>query len=406
MTRVLARRGRPGRNPAMRAEPHRLFFLLGLLFSLSGAALWPLHALGALPYPGPLHRALMIEGFELCFISGFLLTALAGLTHGARWRPAEMWTAFGGALLFALASLAARPAPALGGFLLTVGTLAVAVARRVRAAPAAAPREMLLVLLGLLAGLAGGGWQLAAMLQGVGEPQPGFGLRLVSHGMVLLLVLGVGGLLVPTFTGTRDPLRIPGIAGPHQPRGRVILYGVLAALFVLSFVAEAGGRRTTGALLRAPGATVLLLLVWKLQRLPVRRTTHAWALWSAGVFVLLGLWIAALLPLHPLAGDHVVLIGGFGLLSMGIGSRVTVAHGGHPLPVEDRLMNPVPFALLVLAVAVRLVADFAGAGATPWLGLAGLLWTLAWLAWGVRAVPLLAGPRPERQPPPAPVPLR
>jgi len=63
-------------------EPYRLLFPLGVLAGLIGAGAWPLHALGWLPWPGALHRALMMQGFEHGFVLGFLLTAIPGLTRG------------------------------------------------------------------------------------------------------------------------------------------------------------------------------------------------------------------------------------------------------------------------------------------------------------------------------------
>ncbi len=386
----------------MRLDPYRLFFPGGVLFALAGAVLWPLYALGWIPYPGPLHRALMIEGFELAFVAGFMLTALSGLTHGGKHRPWELWTALAGLALFALGSFArpeaaGTPGPAAAaaqaGFLLTVLTLFVASGTRARTSRGRAPGEIVFLVLGLLFGVAGGLWQLALALGWVEERSPGLALRLVSLGMVLSLVLGVGGLLVPTFIGTREPLRIPAIAAPHERRGRIWLYGVLALLLAASFAADGVGHRGLGAGMRAVVATLMLLLVWKIHRLPGRRTLHAFTLWSAGWCALLGPWLVVLAPLHVLAGEHVLFLGGFGLLTMGIATRVTVVHGGFPVAVEARTLEPVAVGLVGLAVLFRLGAEVVPAHAVPLLAASGSLWTVAWLAWAVRALPLLLAAR-------------
>src|SRR5512135_2057051 len=71
-------------------EPYRLLFPLGAAFALAGVAPW-LAAPFGVAWPGPLHMALMIEGFEQSFVLGFLLTAMPAFTRGgrcARWELA------------------------------------------------------------------------------------------------------------------------------------------------------------------------------------------------------------------------------------------------------------------------------------------------------------------------------
>jgi len=70
--------------------PYRVLFPIGAALALIGVAPWALYALGLAPWPGPLHRALMIRCFEQSFVLGFMLTAMPGLTHAERCRPAEL----------------------------------------------------------------------------------------------------------------------------------------------------------------------------------------------------------------------------------------------------------------------------------------------------------------------------
>ncbi len=387
----------------MPLDPYRVLFPCGVLFALAGTLVWPLYALGRVPYPGPIHRVLMIEGFQLSFVSGFMLTALSGLTHGGKYRPWELWAALAGLASVALGSLAGLAAPgapgvapvtAQAGFVLTVLTLLVASGTRARTSRGRAPGEIVLIVLGLLLGLAGGLWQLALAAGWMGEPAPGFALRLVSLGMVLSLVLGVGGLLVPTFLGTWEPLRIPVVAPGREPGGRAWLHGGVALLLLASFFAEGAGLRALGGTLRALTASLVLLLVWKIHRPPRNRTVSAFTLWSAGWSVLIGLWVVVLAPSHYLAGEHVVFLGGFGLLTLAIASRITVMHAGFVLPVELRTRHPVAVAFVGLALAARLAAEYAPASAATLLAVSGSLWALAWLGWTATSLPLLLVRRP------------
>jgi uncharacterized protein involved in response to NO len=323
---------------------------------------------------------LMIQGFEQGFVLGFLLTAIPGFTHGERCRPSELAIATLSALAFGIAVLTGRFALAEGTFVVSVLLLLAAVARRVARPGLAPPLEMMFVVFGLLLGLAGGLVQLAAAT-GLAETAPRLGERLISLGMVLSLVLGVGGLLVPVFAGMRDPLVIPGVAGPHERRGRKVFYGALIALFALAFLAEMAGLPRLGALVRALAASAVGLLVWKLTRLPERRV----------------LWVMALVPTFTLGALHLVFIGGFAFLTLGIGTRVVVAHGHFPISDESRTLTPLVVATVAVAVLARLAAEWVPARAPALLGLSGASWMLGWLLWAVRALPRIVRTRPPTE---------
>jgi uncharacterized protein involved in response to NO len=368
-------------------EPYRFFFPLGVVFALYGTLPWTLFALGRSPYPGLLHRSSMIQGFELSFVAGFLLTAIPAFTHAGKCRPWELVTALALMLGFVAAAAAGAWAFAHAATTLLLLHLALAAARRIRGAKLAPPEEFAFVGLGLVLGIAGGVLQTGTALGAWQEPAPFFGARLLSLGTVLSLVLGLGGLLVPAFAGIRDPLVIPGIAGPHERPGRRRLYGVLAALLLLAFAAEAIGEPRLGAITRAIPATVLGLLVWKLHRRPGRAGRFPWLLWSSGWLVLAGLWGAALLPERfTVAALHLTFIGGFGLLTLGIATRVVVGHGRYPMSDEERVLSWAVVGAAALAVAVRFAGEPLGQRFL-WLGAAALLWTVAWLGWAAGAFP-------------------
>lgn len=371
----------------MRLDPYRPLFPLGVLYALAGTLVWPLQAAGWLGYPGELHRALAIQGFEQCFVAGFLLTALPGLLHGARTGPGEIALVVALQAGFGVAAFAGALPVAHAFYLAGAGVLAVAAVRRARpgATRAQAPDERVFILLALLLGIAGGVALLAASL-GAGGAWPILARRLVPLGHVLTLVVGVGSLMVPTFTGVRDPRVIPGISTPTAAGRRRAFYGVAAALLGLSFVPEALGQGAVAAAIRAIVVTAVVLEVWKIHR-PGHRTRLAACLRAAGWAVLVGLWLAALIPGRPLLGEHLLFIGGFGLLTMTIGTRVVVAHGRHPAADERLLLGPLALGSLALAVAARLVSELWLEQATPWLAASGTLWSLAWAAWAARALP-------------------
>ena len=369
-------------------EPYRILFPIGAVFAVVGVALWPALALGFGVWPGELHARLMAQGFELAFIGGFLLTFLPRVTRTIEIvRPLDTALVVACVLVFGAAAWINAAVVAQGAFVLGLVVLVATFVDRLRRRQNDPPEEVFFVPLGILLGLVGGLVQFAAAAGWIVEPAPRFGLRLVSLGMVLAIVLGVGAILVPTFIGIKDPLVIPKISGAHERAGRRFLYAVMAQLFVGAFVLEALGLSRAGALLRAGVGVTMLLWVWKLWRLPRRAGTTGWLLWSAGLCVGLGLVGAALWPARATGLQHLTLLGGYGFLTAGIATRVLVTHGGHGVDAERTILDPPVLALFALALATRLGAEFAGAGMNAWLLVSGSAWCLAWLAWLARILP-------------------
>lgn len=362
--------------------PYLVLFPIGIGLALIGVGAWPAYVLGLSPYPGPLHRGLMIQGFETSFVLGFLLTALPAFTHGPRAHPLELGWGVLSVLGFAIASMLGIESVAQVFFMAAIALPLFAGGRRVLGNPRKPPEEFAFVGFGLVLGALGGALRWAESTDAVLTLPARFPERLLSLGMVLSLVVGVGSLLVPTFAGIRDPLLIRGIAKPHARAGRRALYAGAMVGFAMAFVLEATGHATLGMALRATLVTAMVTWVWKLHRLP-RRDTPGFLLWGAGWLLPLGLWAAVLDPGHAVAALHVTFIGGFALLTIGIGTRVVVSHGGHALELERRVLDAPWLTLFLAALASRVASDHATRHVAGAWAASAVLWMAAcgWWAW-------------------------
>ncbi len=345
-------------------DPYRVLFPIGIAAALAGLVPWLLYVLAFLPqwpdalrvgWPGPTHAALMVQGFELGFITGFLLTAMPAFTHGPRCTRTELIVITTGVSAFVVLRLFEWPGAALA-YLFTLLALGVIVGRRVRPGAAAPPEEFLLVGTGLALGVAGAIVQALAEFGVMSSIAGRLGVRCVSLGLLLALVLGLGGLLVPTFAQMKDPLTITGIArAGNRPRRRAFVIAV-AALLVIAVNLEFAGLTTLAGGLRAIAVLASTLLAWKLWKRPGSHDRLAWALWAAGVCLAVGFTAAALVPEHRVEAWHLAFIGGYALLTLAIGTRVVVSHGGHARSEERSLLSGVALGALALAALVRALA--------------------------------------------------
>ena len=380
-------------------EPYRLLFPLGIAYALLAALLWPLHGAGWIAYPATLHWTLMIQGFLHSFVIGFLLTAMPAFLHGDKAKPWETAVAVMAMLTFGAAAVAGWTIAAQAAYLVTILLVVLAGVRRLPHRRGDPAEEFVLVALGFAFALAGA---TASIGIGAGwweDRAPRFTLHLFTEGMMLSVVLGVGALLVPTFSGMTRPMAIPFLAKPGERRPRRALYALVIALLIAAMVFEGAGHAALGARIRLIPTVTMLLLVWKLFRVPQRRDLFSMSLWIAGWFVLAGVSIAALFPTRSILGFHFMFLGGFGFLILGIATRVIVSHGGYGLGSEGQILCWDTVAGIGLALVARVTADLLPSHANVFYGLSGLFWVAAWSAWGIRALPkLLTRQRPLSRP--------
>ena len=203
--------------------------------------------------------------------------------------------------------------------------------------------------------------------------------------MVLLLVLGIGGFLGPRLLGFAQLPQFTNIQQPAEQveNKRPLLYKIAGLTIVGSLVAEYGFGLSAMAFVRAAAASIVILSTLHPWQLPVVRTTLAWCVWCAHWFVILAVWIVAIVPRYRIDFLHILFIGGFTLLILAVGTRVTLSHGGHAL-AQERRSWPLRIAIStgLVALLARLGAPFSGLTYFAHLAWAAILWIGGILFWG------------------------
>ena len=305
------------------AEPYRIFFASGALWSIVGVALWPLFYAQQLGfYPSFVHARIMIEAFGGAFVVGFLGTAGPRMATAPKLTPPELFWLFALHQACGISHLTLHLAWGDAFFIaLLVSLLLCLVIRVVKFRKEAPPPQMLLALTGLASGVAGASLLLVpATLM---DPQR---LRLANlllyQGLLLPPVLGIGSFVFPRMLG--GDFGDPKTAA--QGRAKLIRSIVAAVLLVGSFFLEAFGQVMIGYALRAIVAASYLLIEvrWTTSQSGSLTTGLFWALGLG----LLGIGISPFYYAQHVSVEHLLYIGGFGMLMLIVGSRVLFGHSG------------------------------------------------------------------------------
>lgn len=364
-------------------EPFRLFFPLGVLATLSGMVPWVLLALGrATTYPGREHGLLQIQGFEMAFAVGFLMTAVPRFLEvpGTRAWELALGLALSAGTTVALVLAEVRMAQWL--FLGLAVHLAMFALRRRRGRGDDPPPFFAFLPIGFVSAIAG-----SALILWPLERLPRLGELLVEQGMLLCFVLAIGSHLGPRLLyGHRG---FPETTTPEAHRRLALLAGV-GLLLLASFPVEAAGYPTVGIALRATIVTGYLFGVLRVYRRPHQPRVHLYLMRLAFWCVPAGLWLM-LAPGKPIDSLHLTLAGGFGVLTFVVATRVILGHAGFDeLWARDSVRINLPLSMITLSVPMRLTAAAVPEHATMLAAFAGLLWIVGVGLWAIVLLPKVA----------------
>lgn len=391
------------------SEPHRLMFFFGALQGVAAGA-WLLGELAARhagwfePYawsvsPAWAHAWLFLYGLFPFFIFGFLMTAgpnwvAAPKMPQAAFVPAALAMA-AGVILFYFGLAFGRSLAAAGVFLHLGGWLwgAAALARLVARHRTPNTRYAAVLLAFHGAGLLGSGVFALSIAAG----SYGY-VTYALHGAVwfflLPIFLGVATRMVPFFSS-----RILGESVNYRPAWArpALLWGTLAH-GVLEFTGDHG----LLWLVDLPLALLVghLAVKWGIGKsmgvrllavLHISTAVLAAALLLSGALSLaLATGQVARINAAPL---HLIVIGYFSAMALGMVSRVSLGHSGRALEA-DRLTWGC-YLGVVCAALLRVGAEFtpAGGAGTVLMIAASVVWLAALGLWAARYVPMYLRPR-------------
>ncbi|HMQ11798.1 MAG TPA: NnrS family protein [Oligoflexia bacterium] len=372
-------------------DPFRVFFSAGIVLGILGIAPWVKLLWNESGYPLIWHKFIMINGFMLAFVVGFLMTAIPRFTKTPFASTYEVWSGF----VLLIVSTIALAFTKLGTHHLFVSLLCIFLIvfglKRFLKRAENPPYTFLFVGISIVL------WFISNLLQGLaaldcidlGRWSVTWS-TLQSEGILLGLIIGVGGRLIPGILGWEEivshqrkvyeqPISFIKVV-PKSIMALVLLF--FGSYFLQNYLNE------LALWIRLSVILYIAFKMWRVYRLPPKRTRLSMGIWlTTWLFI-----FSAILPLCWNYGyshsAHGYFISGFSLLTLLIATRVTLAHNSQGTALESTSkMIPTFVFLLVLSAATRITAIIWPNQYTSHLAYASILWLAAIFIWSVVLIP-------------------
>jgi uncharacterized protein involved in response to NO len=355
----------------MKQDPFRLFFPLGVLFACLGIAPWVQLLFVPGGYPSSFHRLMMINGFMLSFVCGFLMTAIPRFTKTFHARSWELATVFSSLVISQIFNSLGRESWHHGSACLAIFFLMLFLAPRFFRRQANPPLTFIFVGLGLIL------WFASNVAFALGQTNDVW-RDIFSSGALLSLVLGIGSRLIPALLGWKTVIESQ--APLIENRGRVCLTWLLMLVFLISYFSPVSFE--IKLVTRSIVVGIFAFSFWHINVFPKVRTPFTWSLWSCSWMIFLSSTFNIFANGQYYHFLHGLLVGGLSLLTLLISLHVVISHsrGDHEYRKNSKLV-------LIVTILV-LVAALTRATATIWphiylshIGYAAATWFTGLLGW-------------------------
>lgn len=205
--------------------------------------------------------------------------------------------------------------------------------------------------------------------------------------LILVIMLVMGGRVIPFFIQR-------GLQKTEQNRLSWLEKGLPPLLIIMLATNLLLANSIWSVIINFALGCWLLPNLWQWHDKEIWSKPLLWSLYLAYAWLVLGLFLRGMGILawtNPYLGVHALTVGGIGLLTLSMMSRVALGHTGRPL--EPSGLTNLSLVLMMLAAAVRVfLADALGLMAYQ---ISAVLWMLALLLFIIVYLPILIKPRPD-----------
>lgn len=383
---------KPYAGPAVLSYGFRPFFLLGAIWAGLEILAWLPMFYGELSVatafsPRDWHVHEMMFGYVPAVVAGFLFTAIPNWTGRLPLQGTPL-------LVLVLVWLGGRYAVTFSASIGWIGAavldcsflilMALAIAREIVVGKNW--RNLKIVALLSLLGVANIAFHLEAHFEGIA-----FYATRVALAVVLMLIMVIGGRIIPSFTRNwlmkRPSGRLP------APFDRFDVACILVSALSLALWVAVPEGMATGALMIAAAAFNLVRLGrWAGDRTVSDRLVlvlHVGYLFVPVGFLLNGL--TAFDVVASSAGIHAWTIGAIGIMTLAVMSRASLGHTGRELVASPLLQAT--YAAATIAAVARICTALHPQWSDLLLPVAALGWAVAFLGFAALYAPLLLLPK-------------
>lgn len=387
-------------GPVFFAAGFRPFFLFAALQAAVMLLVWLLTFFGILSVgsnwnPVVWHAHSMVFGFAGAAIGGFLLTAVPNWTNSHHVSGKPLMVLFVVWLAGRVATAFAGGLPPLLVAVLDLGYLPILAALLAKPLIEAKKwRNIAFLPILTVMWLA----DLCVHLEALIGSNTGLKGIYLGLFVVLLMIVIVGGRIVPSFT--ENWLRMQGQPIRMVPVDWIEKGGAAGSLILAAIAQLAAPSSPVAGLLAllAAGVHGYRLSRWhglKTFSSPILAVLHVGYFWMVLGFALLGL--SAFIPDFPAsAAVHALTAGSVGTMVMGVMSRAALGHSGRPLQLAPATV--VAYALISLGALLRVVAPVIPGAMTILTLAGGLTWMAGWVVYAVVYFPITTLPRADGRP--------
>lgn len=379
-------------TPAIWRLGFRPFFLFASLFAAVTILIWIAVFSGSVPSVGAFdpilwHAHEMIYGYATAVIAGFVLTASQNWTGrpGVSGTPLKLLF-----LLWASARvlMSVLVKPSLIVSILDLGfypALAALMIPYLRPADMKTERVFFAYFALYFSG------NLMMHLEALGVVR-GHGLQGALLGLhtTILMIVFMGGRVLPFFAESEKAKAQPKIYPAIEIASHLSAWTFLATQFFIPHSVAAAAVAIAAGIIH-----FIRFCGWYVKR--IRRIAILWVLYSSYLWIVIGFFLSALTSLDLVAigpSVHALTVGGLGIMTYGMMSRVSLGHTGRKIYPQKAIIAG--FFLLNVACAIRVFGPIASMSRLGiWIFSSGVLWVAAFALFVYVYMPLLVRPRPD-----------
>ncbi len=338
------------------------------------------------------HGHEMLFGFAVAALAGFMLTAVPNWTGAAAIRGPRLMLLVGVWMAGRIASYLPWPGLFAGIDIAFLPLLALVLGPGILIRNGRRNGILVAILL-LLAALNSAvhfdGWGFASL--------SGSWALQVAVAVFALLIGIIGGRIVPAFT--QGGMKMAGVSFVIEGNRALDIAAILSLVANLAATALQLPGAIAGAVALAAGLCNLVRYMrwqgWKTWSVPLVWVLHLGYGWLVVGLILSGL-SAAFDLLPATMALHALTAGSFSTMIVAVMSRASLGHTGRQLVANRRTVAV--YLLLSLAALLRVLAPLTGEFQLPLIESAALLWSGAFVSFGVQYLPILLLPRPDGRP--------